>query len=237
MDVTETATTTESAEIKFSQGADTGMSGFNSIDELLAEINSVPYDRISISQEYLDLANKFRTSIFPWRGQFSPELVELFLDKYSRDTSVVLDPFVGSGTTLFEAARKGLTCYATEINPSAFEMASTAHFVNLPLADRKTVIQTAVACVEDCIRPFTWNLFSYQNQELPPRQVFDGSEELVFETMLQQAEGEPLVYNLLVNAIIRYMSYPIPRTETDFLRALQEHAKIVKSIPYSKRVC
>jgi len=237
MDVTKTAATTESVETFFMQSNDTGISGFNSIADLLAEINSVPYDRVSITQEHLDLANKFRTSIFPWRGQFSPELVELFLDKYSQDTSVVLDPFVGSGTTLFEAARKGLTCYATEINPSAFEMASTAYFVNLPLAERKKVIQTAVAFVEDCIRPFTWNLFSYQDQELPPQQVFNDSEELVFKTMLQQTEDEPLVYSLLVNAIIRYMSYPIPRTETDFLRALQEHAKIVKSIPYSKRAC
>ena len=78
-----------------------------SLTKLLEEIESIPYDRKSIPQESLDLANKFRTSLFPWRGQFSPELVELFLRKYSQDTSVILDPFVGSGTTLFEAARRG----------------------------------------------------------------------------------------------------------------------------------
>src|SRR5579864_3583947 len=112
-----------------------------SLVKLLEEIESIPYDRKSIPQENLDLANKFRTSLFPWRGQFSPELVELFLQKYSQDASVILDPFVGSGTTLFEAARRGLTCYAAEINPSAIEMASTVHFVNLPLAERKQSIQ------------------------------------------------------------------------------------------------
>ena len=132
------------------------------IISLFKEINDLPYDRDSIPQECLDLANKFRTSLFPWRGQFSPELVELFLKKYAQESSVILDPFVGSGTTLFEAARKGLTCYAAEINPSAIEMAKTAYFMNLPLAKRKAIIQAAYALAEDQVRPFTWDLFSYQ---------------------------------------------------------------------------
>ncbi|HVB75013.1 MAG TPA: DNA methyltransferase, partial [Ktedonobacteraceae bacterium] len=139
-----------------------------SLIKLLEELENIPYDRNSIPQESLDLANKFRTSLLPWRGQFSPELVELFLKKYSQDTSVILDPFVGSGTTLFEAARRGLTCYAAEINPSAIEMANTVQFVNLPLAERKQSIQMALTLAEECIHPFTWDLFSYQNHEQPP---------------------------------------------------------------------
>ena len=97
----------------------------------LDEFDCVPLDRESIPQQRLDLANKLRTSLFPLRGQFSPELVALFLDRYAKDTAVVLDPFVGSGTTLFECARKGITSFAAEINPSAVVMASTAHFVNV----------------------------------------------------------------------------------------------------------
>lgn len=208
-----------------------------SLVKLLEEIESLPYDRKSIPQESLDLANKFRTSLFPWRGQFSPELIELFLKKYSQDASVILDPFVGSGTTLFEAARRGLTCYAAEINPSAIEMASAAHFVNLPLTQRKQSIQIAVALAEECIHPFTWDLFSYQNHDQPPLQNFGDTVEASFGKMLKQAKNQPYVYNLLTNAIIRFMSYEIPRRETDFLRALQEHAAIVKNLPYSKREC
>jgi len=208
-----------------------------SLVKLLEEIESIPYDRKSIPQENLDLANKFRTSLFPWRGQFSPELVELFLQKYSQDASVILDPFVGSGTTLFEAARRGLTCYAAEINPSAIEMASTVHFVNLPLTERKQSIQTAVMLAEECIHPFTWDLFSYQNHDQPPRQNFGDAIETSFDKMLKQAETQPYVHNLLTNAIIRFMSYEIPRRETDFLRALQEHATIVRNLPYSRREC
>ncbi len=208
-----------------------------SLTKLLEEIESIPYNRKSIPQESLDLANKFRTSLFPWRGQFSPELVELFLKKYSQDTSVILDPFVGSGTTLFEAARRGLACYAAEINPSAIEMARTSHFINLPLAERKHSIQMAVTLAEECIHPFTWDLFSYQSHEQPPQQKFDDAIKTSFSGMLSQAEKQPYVYNLLTNAIIRFMNYDTPRSGTDFLRALQEHTAIIKSLPYSRREC
>jgi SAM-dependent methyltransferase len=204
---------------------------------LLREVESTPLDRTSLPQESLDLANKFRTSIFPWRGQFSPELVELFLKQYSQDTSVILDPFVGSGTTLFEASRKGLACYAAEINPSAIEMARTCQFVNLPLTDRKNIIQKAVEIAEEYVKPFTWDLFSYQCNKQPPQKSSDDSIVGSFHAMLQQTENNPLVRNLLTNAIMRYMNYSLPRKELDLLRALQEHASIVKGLPYSKRAC
>src|SRR6266404_8861194 len=139
MNAPEISTTATSLGNTSTQVSDGVVSATNLVAKLLEKIDSALYDGKSIPQESLDLANKLRTSIFPWRGQFSPELVELFLDRYSQDTSVILDPFAGSGTTLFEAARKGLTCYAAEINPSAFEMARTAHFVNLPLTERKNL--------------------------------------------------------------------------------------------------
>jgi len=45
------------------------------LESLIESIRQIPHDRDSIPQENLDLANKFRTSLFPWRGQFSPELI------------------------------------------------------------------------------------------------------------------------------------------------------------------
>src|SRR6266516_6375272 len=65
-----------------------------SLDMLTKTISSIAYDRDSLPQENLDLANKFRSSLFPWRGQFSPELIEIFLDRYGQSNSVVLDPFL-----------------------------------------------------------------------------------------------------------------------------------------------
>ncbi len=200
---------------------------------LLEKIDNMSFDRLSIPQENLDLANKFRTSLFPWRGQFSPELVELLLNTYGKDSCTVHDPFVGSGTTLFEASRKGFRCYASEINPSAVEMAKTAHFVNLTLSERKHFIQQAVAIAENVVRPLLWDLFSYQENDPTLHQDEENWLAMAFTAELQKVTRHPYVHNLLVNAFIRYMSYPPPRKDTDLLRAVQEHANIIKSLPYT----
>jgi DNA modification methylase len=41
--------------------------------------------------------------LHPYLGKFIPQLVEVFLKKYFQPGQMILDPFVGSGTTLIEA--------------------------------------------------------------------------------------------------------------------------------------
>jgi DNA modification methylase len=222
---------------KFRQADGNENSGSFSLTKFIEEIEDMPIDRQSIPQENLDLANKFRTSIFPWRGQFSPELVELLLRKYAKDTSVVLDPFVGSGTTLFEASARKLACYGVEINPSAIEMAKTAHFTNVPLIERKKAIRFAEELAQEYTRPFIWDLFSSLIQEPRPREEFDQTLEPIFKAMLREADGEPFIQHILVNALIRYMSLKPPHTATDFLLSLREHGKIIENIPFHCKEC
>jgi len=203
------------------------------IKGLIETIENTPLDRATILQESLDLANKFRSSIFPWRGQFSPELVEIFLNTYSKPGDKIFDPFVGSGTTLFEAIRKGLTCYGTEINPSAIEMSRTVEFAPIPLHERSQTIKTAAALAEDYLPTTVPDLFSYLNQQDNQNVTI----EVAFTNMLEKTKMQLIVQNIIVNSIIRYMNYRTPRTKTDFLRAIQEHAKIVKNIPLTTEEC
>ncbi|MEO7020038.1 MAG: DNA methyltransferase [Ktedonobacteraceae bacterium] len=207
-----------------------------SMEDITNIISNTPYD-VSITQERLNLTNKFRTSLFPWRGQFSPEFVEILLDQYSQSSDTILDPFVGSGTTLFEAARKGLKCYGVEINPSAIAMAKTAQFANIALLDRKAVIKDAEAFVDKYLAHFNVDLFSYQNEDYNHVQHFDYSEDEVLRKLVQEASKDPLIQNFITNVFIRYMNYHTPRTPRDFFRALREHTKIVMNIPYSKEEC
>jgi len=58
---------------------------------------------LPMSQSTLDIDDKTRSNGFAWRGQFTPRLVESLLIAYCRDGAHVLDPFSGSGTSLFEA--------------------------------------------------------------------------------------------------------------------------------------
>ena len=43
--------------------------------------------------------------LHPYLGKFIPQLVEVFLRKYFNKGDTVLDPFSGSGTTLFNLER------------------------------------------------------------------------------------------------------------------------------------
>lgn len=91
-------------------------------------------------QDKLDIKNKTRSNLLRWSAQFSPELIEHFLDEYSRPGDVVLDPFVGSGTVLVESARLNLECVGSEINPAAVKLSNIYMFCNLDLEEREQII-------------------------------------------------------------------------------------------------
>ena len=102
----------------------------------------IPIDKTSISQGELDIDNKTRSNLFAWNGQFSPQFVEALLSHYAQDGDVVIDPFAGSGTTLCEAARRGISAYGMELNASAYYMAKTYELANKSLPERKVLIDS-----------------------------------------------------------------------------------------------
>jgi 16S rRNA G966 N2-methylase RsmD len=84
----------------------------------------------------LDLENRDRVSALPWRGQFSPLTVERLLSALAPRGSTVLDPFVGSGTTLIETARRGHPAIGLDINPAAIAFARCAALASYSLKQR-----------------------------------------------------------------------------------------------------
>jgi SAM-dependent methyltransferase len=76
-----------------------------------------------ISQDLLDIATKTRTNPLPWKGQFSPQLIEAILAAAGQHFDHVLDPFAGSGTVLYEAIRSGSRSTGVEVNPAAVMLA------------------------------------------------------------------------------------------------------------------
>lgn len=83
-----------------------------------------------IPQNKLDIVEKTRSNLFAWRGQFSPQLIEVILRSYCLPNSVVLDPFVGSGTVVLEAGILEFEAYGFEINPAAWILSKTYEFIN-----------------------------------------------------------------------------------------------------------
>ncbi|HEY7310885.1 MAG TPA: DNA methyltransferase [Gemmataceae bacterium] len=122
--------------------------------------NGVPLDRITVAQELLDIDNKQRSNLFPWNGQFSPQLIEVLLRAYSPKKGLVLDPFAGSGTVLYEAGRLGLPVVGAEINPAACKMAQVYRLMNTPFSHRKSMMNRLEKALQECLPAREPSLFS-----------------------------------------------------------------------------
>ncbi len=203
---------------------------------LLSEFDHFSINRTAIAQDELDLVNRCRTSLFPWRGQFSPEFVELMLAKYACSNSVVVDPFVGSGTVLFEAVRQSLRCFGAEINPAAVVMSDTVRFANLDTSKRREHIRCARSIIEKHWPVhYDEGLFSLLRDpnlgKAPP------TVENLLKDMLCEATADPYIYSLIANTVIRFMTSDTRHDAGMFFCAFEEQKKIVEQLPFSIYPC
>lgn len=114
----------------------------------MTPFKKMPINRDEISQGQLDIDNKTRSNLFSWNGQFSLQFVEVLLNCYAQDGDIVIDPFAGSGTTLCEAARKGVSAYGMELNASAYYMAKTYELANMTISERKNIVNSVEKILE-----------------------------------------------------------------------------------------
>ena len=99
--------------------------------------HNTPLNTSEMPQDALNIEDKTRSNPLPWSGQFSPQLANGLLRKYAEPETVILDPFVGSGTVLLEAGRLGLKAFGSDINPAAVAMSKVYQFINLLLSERQ----------------------------------------------------------------------------------------------------
>jgi SAM-dependent methyltransferase len=67
-----------------------------------------------------------------YRGNWSPYIPRNLILRYTKPGDLVLDPFVGGGTTAVEAKLLGRRCIARDINPASVEMTLRNLRFNLP---------------------------------------------------------------------------------------------------------
>ena len=83
-----------------------------------------PLSELNLNWRERDLPERERTKhvhrLHPYLGKFIPQLVEIFLRKYFSPGQTVLDPFVGSGTTLVQANELGVSAVGYDV--SAFNV-------------------------------------------------------------------------------------------------------------------
>jgi DNA methylase len=163
-----------------------------------SNIGGLPLNTTDIPQSLLNIDNKDRSNLFPWRGQFSPQFVETILDKYARPGFHVLDPFAGSGTVLYEAGLKSLHTTGAEINPAAYRMACTYHFINEDMPQRVSAISSLDNALKELF-PSKLTPFSGQSEEVESR-----TQEVLIK--LNSEVTNPLSRLLLETLIIRLES-------------------------------
>ncbi|MCS6861549.1 MAG: DNA methyltransferase [Abditibacteriales bacterium] len=82
-----------------------------------------------------------------YRGNWSPYIPRNLILRYSQPNELVLDPFVGGGTTAVEAKLLGRRCIARDINPDAVALTKENLNFDLPMSlfNRATVYEPEVA--------------------------------------------------------------------------------------------
>jgi DNA modification methylase len=103
-------------------------------------LNESSHRTIKLDQSGLNLAARSRTSRLPWRGQFSPELIEYLMERVCPDVESFYDPFCGSGTVLFEAIGRGRPAWGVEVNPAAWHLASLSSFASITKSEKAHVL-------------------------------------------------------------------------------------------------
>ena len=85
--------------------------------------------------------------LHPYKGKFIPQLVEYFLKRYFKEGDIVLDPFVGSGTTLIQANEMNI--HSIGIDISEFNTIITeVKFANVNLGELQRKINEILKNLE-----------------------------------------------------------------------------------------
>lgn len=173
-----------------------------------------------IPQEKLDIIEKTRANLFAWRGQFSPQLIETILSFYCPSNSVILDPFVGSGTVLLEASYLSLEAYGFEINPAAYIMSHTYEFIND--SQKKEVLK---------------NLRNIIDQEFPLR-IFEVSDQV--ENLVDKLQNTrnmlPDRSKVLFDALVIILDVCKNKITQEFIQKKFLHlSNIITKLPYSQK--
>jgi hypothetical protein len=121
----------------------------------------------SLPDSIVNIEDKTRSNLFSWRGQFSPQLIESLLKAYAKPNSKIFDPFLGSGTVLYEAALLDLSACGTEINPAATAFARIYELCNV----EKKFITDAISQIETFLFPYINKLPAYQTRQFSDFQI------------------------------------------------------------------
>ncbi len=204
---------------------------------IVSKIREMEVDRDFLSQESLDVTSRSKVSALPWRGQFTPDLARTLIDAYTKRGDRVLDPFVGSGTTLSQSIEAGLECMGCEINPAAIELSRVFETAGMVIPVRNEKVKA--------LREISNKLTLSDGDELPSLfSDFDdgqssGPVESFIERVLRlrQEAADPWLSNGLAVSLMMAMGNGRTLEHGNFSRAISQVARLVSDLPCDPVSC
>lgn len=174
-----------------------------------------------IPKESLDIVEKTRSNLFAWRGQFSPQLIEVILSSYCLSNSVILDPFAGSGTVLLEAGTLAFEAYGFEINPAAWILSKTYELINDPQRNESVKIIREIIHRE-------FPLMILENS----RQMSDLAQKL---RKIRSELNETTIK--IFDALVILLDVANNKITNEFIQAkFADLTYVIEKLPYSKKI-
>ncbi len=118
---------------------------------------------------------KWATHNPKYRGNFAPQIARNIILQYSEKNDLVLDPMVGSGTTLIECKLLERNAIGIDINPTAVELTTNALDFDFETQTKQKVSRGNILELSDitdnsidliCTHPPYLNIVKYSNGEL-----------------------------------------------------------------------
>lgn len=177
--------------------------------------------------DVFDIADKTRSNLFKWNGQFSPQFVDALIEKYGKGCKNIFDPFCGSGTVLVEAARHTKSAAGTEINPAAVFIARLYVFCNYSNEERAKHIRAVDKWINDDLLD---DLPLFQSERRIKNRIF-------YENALQEKLKKTRIaeQKILIQAIITLLDIYFDKNLTSkYISSNWEKIKdVVSCLPFS----
>lgn len=192
---------------------------------------TIPLNISEIPQSKLNIKDKIRSNPLSWNGQFSPQLIQVLLQKYASPNTSLFDPFLGSGTLLLEAGRTKLAASGTEINPGAIVLSQTYEFINIKPSLRRFYLNKINTLLEQEI---SRNLPLFQENG----EAKDDEDNHTIKTKLLDMfilVEDRLEHQLLETLIVLLDFYKLGLSAQRVFRTWNKLAQHINSLPYSER--
>ncbi|MEJ5240577.1 MAG: DNA methyltransferase [Anaerolineales bacterium] len=157
--------------------------------------------------------------LHPYLGKFIPQLVEWFLARYFKPDDVILDPFMGSGTTLIQGNEMKMHTIGIDISPFNCLIAR----VKAAKYDIKKA-RHEILDIERRVALFSKYINQPAGLNLP---LFDNDIERLRETLLEECQSEYLRRWFAPRALLEMLYYRrlIPEYQyQDLLRVILSRA-------------